>query len=80
MKHEFSHTTVHHYHDGSHKVHHHHKSDPTRDVEHAVENHEGMMDSMQQNLSPEMAGGGGAEEAMEAGAAGGGGAPAPQVQ
>jgi hypothetical protein len=76
-KHEFSHSTVHHHKDGSHTVHHHHESNPKMDVEHAVPDHDGMMDSMQQHLSPEMAGGGGgAEEAMEAGAPGAGGGAA----
>jgi hypothetical protein len=70
-KHEFSHSTVHHHKDGSHTMHHHHESDPKKDVEHAVADHQGMMDSMQQNLGPQAAGEGGGEEAMEAGAAGG---------
>jgi hypothetical protein len=64
--HEYSHTTVHHHHDGSHTIHHHHREDSKKDVEHAVMDHDGMMDSMQQHL------GAGAEtpgeEAMEAGA------------
>jgi len=66
-KHEYSHTTVHHHHDGSHTIHHHHREDPKKDMEHAVMDHDGMMDSMQQHLG----GGAGepAEEAMEAGAA-----------
>jgi hypothetical protein len=73
--HGFTHTTVHHHKDGSHTVHHHHEKGPEHDVEHAVADHDGMMDSMHEHLSPEMAGGeGGAEEAMEAGASGGGGA------
>jgi hypothetical protein len=70
-KHEYSHSTIHHHHDGSHTIHHHHESgDPKKDVEHAVMDHDGMMDSMQQHLG----GGAGepAEEAMEAGAGGGG--------
>ena len=70
--HPYSHTTVHHHHDGSHTMRHHHESgDPKKDLEYAVENHDGMMDGMHSNLSPEMAGGGAGEEAMEAGAAGG---------
>jgi hypothetical protein len=76
MKHHgYSHTTVHHHKDGSHTIHHHHHADGSKDVEHAVADHDGMMDSMQQHLSPEMAEGeGGAGEAMAAGAAGGPGA------
>lgn len=63
MKHHFSHTTVHHHKDGSHTIHHHHKEDPQKDVEHAVNDHDGMMDSMQENL------GGGAAPAEPAAAA-----------
>jgi hypothetical protein len=48
--HEFSYTTVHHHKDNSHTVHHHHESDPAKDIEHAVADHDGMMDSMQSNL------------------------------
>jgi hypothetical protein len=73
--HGFSHTTVHHFKDGSGHTHHHHESDSKKDVEYAHMDHDGMMDGMHQNLSPQMAGGGegGAEEAMEAGAPGAGG-------
>jgi hypothetical protein len=74
--HPFSHTTTHHFKDGSgHTTHHHESGDSKKDVSYAHLDHDGMMDGMQQNLSPEMAGGGagGAEEAMEAGAAGGAG-------
>lgn len=63
--HGFHSTTVHHHKDGSHTVHHHHM-EPEKDMEHAVADHDGMMDSMHQNLAPEMGGGG--EEAAEAGA------------
>ena len=72
-KHSFSHTTTHHHEDGSNTIKHHHKSDPMKDMEYAVPDHDGMMDSMQQHLSPEMNQG---EEAAEAGAAGGMGAAA----
>jgi hypothetical protein len=67
--HEFSHSTVHHHSDGSHTMHHHHP-DPAKDVEHAVADHQGMMDSMQANL------GAPAEEAAEAAPGMPGGAPA----
>ena len=74
--HEFSHTTTHHFKDGSGHTHHHHESgDTKKDVEYAHLDHDGMMDGMQQHLG----GGAGAEEpgeeAMEAGAGGGGMAP-----
>ena len=70
-KHGFHSTTVKHHKDGSHTVHHHHE-DPAKDIEHVVADHDGMMDSMQQHLGPEMAqgGDGGGEEAAAAGAAG----------
>ena len=70
MKHEFSHTTVHHHHDDSHTIKHHHRTDPMKDVEQAVNDHDGMIDSMQQNL------GGGAVE-PEPAPGGAGGAPMP---
>ena len=69
--HEFSHSTVHHHKDGSHTMHHHHEKDAAKDVEHAVADHDGMMESMQNHLAPPEPGEGGGEEAMEAGAAGG---------
>jgi len=70
--HGFHTTTVRHHKDGSHTIHHQHE-DPEKSVEHAVPDHDAMMDSMHEHLSPDMAGAGGeggAEEAMEAGAAG----------
>jgi hypothetical protein len=73
MKHKFHSTTIKHHKDGSHTVHHHHMN-PEHDVEHAVADHDGMMDSMQQNLGGGPQGAGGGEEAMEAGAAPGAGA------
>lgn len=50
-KHHFSHTNVEHHKDGSHTVHHHHESDPSKDVKHATPDHDGMMDSMMANTS-----------------------------
>jgi hypothetical protein len=67
--HSFSHTTVHHHKDGSHTMKHHHESNPEKDMEYVVPDHDSMMDGMQANL-----GGGGAEEAAPGGA---GGAPMP---
>jgi len=70
--HEYSHTTVRHHSDGSHTItHHHHSGEPHKHKEYAVLDHDGMMDGMHENLSPEMAGAGGAEEeGLAAGAAG----------
>ena len=73
MKHGFHSTTVKHHKDGSHTVHHHHE-DPAKDVEHAVADHDGMMDSMQEHLGE---GAGEAEAAGPAGAGAGGPMPMP---
>lgn len=72
--HDFSHSHVEHHGDGSHTIHHVHKSgDPTKDVKHAVQNLDGVHDSMQANLGAPNPG----EAAPDAGAASGVGAPAP---
>ena len=66
--HGFHSTTVHHHKDGSHTVHHHHM-EPEKDMEHAVADHDGMMDSMQENLGPEAAEAGGGAPGAPGGAA-----------
>jgi hypothetical protein len=65
-------TTTRHFDDGSkHMKHEHH--DPEKNVEHAVPDHDAMMDSMQQNLAPQgQPAEGQGEEAEAAGAAGAG--------
>jgi len=68
--HPYSHTTTHHHKDGSNTSKHHHESDPAKDLEYAVPDHEGMMAGMESNL------GGGAGEA-EAAPGAAGGAPMP---
>jgi hypothetical protein len=50
-KHKFSHTTVDHHKDGSHTVTHHHEDGPHKDVKHAVQSHDAMMDSMMDHTS-----------------------------
>jgi hypothetical protein len=50
--HGFKETNIKHHKDGSHTMHHMHE-DPAKDVEHAVPDHAGMMDSMEQNLGPQ---------------------------
>ena len=72
-KHGFHSTTVKHHKDGSHTVHHHHM-DPEKDIEHAVADHNGMMDSMQQHLGEPA---GEAEAAGPEGAGAGGPMPVP---
>jgi len=69
--HGFKETHVKHHKDGSHTVHHMHE-DPAKDIEHAVADHDGMMESMQNNL-----GGGGGEEEAAPGMAGGAPAAGP---
>lgn len=49
-KHEFSHSTIRHFKDGSHSLHHHHESDKTKDVKHAVATDDAMHDSLHQHV------------------------------
>ncbi len=58
-KHKFSHTEVEYMDDGSGTAHHVHESDPTKDVKHAFGDLDGLHDSIQEHLNPEM------EESLE---------------
>ena len=58
-KHKFSSTSIELHHDGSATIHHQHESDPTKDVHHAVADLDGVHDSMEEHLNPEV------EEALE---------------
>jgi hypothetical protein len=49
-KHHFSHTHTEYHHDGSATIHHVHESDPKKDVKHAVEDLDGVHDSIQDHL------------------------------
>ena len=53
--HGFKHTNVEHHADGSITVHHVHKDGMHKDVRHAVANLDGLHDSMEDNLNPEVA-------------------------
>lgn len=50
--HHFSDTHIQHHADGSHTIHHKHESDSSKDVKHAVGDHDSMMDSHMQNTAP----------------------------
>jgi hypothetical protein len=60
--HGFTHTTIHHHHDGSHTVHHHHIQ-PEKHVHHAVPDLEGVHQSLHDHLGGTAEG---VEGAMEA--------------
>lgn len=49
--HGFTSSHIEHYADGSHQVHHVHEDGPHKDVKHAVEGHDSMLDSMMQHTS-----------------------------